>query len=59
MGYNARDDEIHENLERMRREREAHEDTLAIVRDNYGQRSPNGTFHRLRGAPFEPPTLDR
>ena len=25
--------------------------------DNYGQRSPNGTFHRLRGAPFEPPTL--
>jgi hypothetical protein len=23
MGYNARNDEIHENLERMRREREA------------------------------------
>ena len=32
MGYNARDDEIHENLERMRREREAYEDSLAIVR---------------------------
>ena len=32
MGYNARDDEIHENLERMRREREAHVDALAIVR---------------------------
>ena len=32
MGYNARNDEIHENLERMRREREAYEDSLAIVR---------------------------
>ena len=32
MGYNARNDEIHENLERMRREREAYEDALAIVR---------------------------
>jgi hypothetical protein len=32
MGYNARNDEIHENLERMRREREACEDSLAIVR---------------------------
>jgi len=29
---NARNDEIHENLERMRREREAYEDSLAIVR---------------------------
>ena len=58
MGYNARNDEIHENLERMRREREAHEDALAIVRQ-LRPASPNGTFHRLRGAPFEPPTLDR
>jgi len=36
MGYNARNDEIHENLERMRWEREAYEDSLAIevfVRD--------------------------
>ena len=32
MGYNARNDEIHENVERMRREREAYEDSLAIVR---------------------------
>jgi hypothetical protein len=32
MGYNARNDEIHENLERMRREREAYENALAIVR---------------------------
>ena len=32
MGYNARNDEIHENLERMCREREAYEDPLAIVR---------------------------
>src|SRR3974390_3928900 len=32
MGYNARNDEIDENLERMRREREAYEDALAIVR---------------------------
>jgi len=32
MGYNARNDEIHENLERMRLEREAYEDSLAIVR---------------------------
>jgi len=32
VGYNARNDEIHENLERMRREREAYEDSLAIVR---------------------------
>ena len=32
MGYNARNDEIHENLERMRREREAYEDALVIVR---------------------------
>ena len=32
MGYNARNDEIYENLERMRRERAAYQDTLAIVR---------------------------
>jgi len=32
MGYNARNDEIHENLERMRRQCEAYEDSLAIVR---------------------------
>jgi hypothetical protein len=32
MGYNARNDEIHENLERMLRQREAYEDSLAIVR---------------------------
>src|SRR6516162_1021359 len=32
MGYSARNDEIHENLERMRRERESYEDSLAIVR---------------------------
>jgi hypothetical protein len=32
MGYNARNDEIHENLERMRREGEAYEDAIAIVR---------------------------
>jgi hypothetical protein len=32
MGYDARNDEIHENLKRMRREREAYEDALAIVR---------------------------
>jgi hypothetical protein len=32
MGYNARDDEIHENLERMGRECEAYENALAIVR---------------------------
>ena len=31
MGCNARNDEIHENLERMRRDREAYEDSLAIV----------------------------
>jgi len=28
MGYNARNDKIHENLERMRREREAYKDAL-------------------------------
>ena len=32
MGYNARNDEIHENLQRTRRDREAYEDSLAIVR---------------------------
>ena len=32
MGYNARNDEIQRNLERMRWEREAYEDSLAIVR---------------------------
>jgi hypothetical protein len=32
MGYNARNDEIHENLEGMRREREAYEDSLAVIR---------------------------
>src|SRR6516165_7800886 len=32
MGYNARNDEIHENLERIRRAREAYEDALAVVR---------------------------
>ena len=32
MDSNARNDEIDENLERMRRDREAYEDSLAIVR---------------------------
>ena len=32
MGYNARNDEIHENLERMRLERDSYENSLAIVR---------------------------
>jgi hypothetical protein len=32
MSYNARNDEFHENLERMRLQREAYEDSLAIVR---------------------------
>ena len=32
MGCNARNDEILENLERMRYDREAYEDALAIVR---------------------------
>jgi hypothetical protein len=32
MGYNARNDEIHENLEGMRLERDAHENSLAVVR---------------------------
>jgi hypothetical protein len=32
MSYNARNDEIHENLDRMLPEREAYEDSLAIVR---------------------------
>ena len=31
MGYNARNDEIRDNVERMRREREAYEDALATV----------------------------
>jgi hypothetical protein len=32
MGYNARNDEIHENLQRMRLDREAYADALTIVR---------------------------
>ena len=32
MGHNARNDEIHEYLEQMRCDREAYEDSLAIVR---------------------------
>ena len=43
MGYNARNDEIHENLERMRREREAYEDSLAIVRQ-FNARLGGGQF---------------
>jgi hypothetical protein len=43
MGYNARNDEIHENLERMRREREAYEDVLAIVRQFNGRLSAKKT----------------
>lgn len=31
MGYNQRNDEIRDNIERMRREREAHADALATV----------------------------
>ncbi len=31
MGYNQRNDEIRENIERMRREREAYADASAIV----------------------------
>lgn len=31
MGYNARNDEIRDNMERMRREREAYADALATV----------------------------
>jgi hypothetical protein len=31
MGYNARNDEIRDNIERMRREREAYEGALATV----------------------------
>ena len=31
MGYNARNDEIRENLERMRREPEAYEDKLVSI----------------------------
>ena len=43
MGYNARNDEIHENLERMRREREAHDDSLAVVRRFNARLSANKT----------------
>ena len=43
MGYNARNDEIHENLERMRRDREAYEDSLAIVRQFNAQLSAKKT----------------
>ena len=32
MGYNQRNDEIRDNIERMRREREAYADALATVR---------------------------
>jgi hypothetical protein len=32
MGYNARNDEIRDNVTRMRREREAQRDALATVR---------------------------
>jgi hypothetical protein len=32
MGYNARNNEIRDNIERMRRDREAYADALAIVR---------------------------
>ncbi len=45
MGYNARHDEIRDNVERMRREREAYADALAIVRQ-FNARRPNG----LRGS---------
>jgi len=31
MGYNRRNDEIRDNIERMRREREAYSDALATV----------------------------
>jgi hypothetical protein len=31
MGYNARNDEIRDNIERMRRDREAYADALASV----------------------------
>ena len=49
MGYNARNDEIHENLARMRREREAYEDSLAIVerfKRVYQQIRPHGLGRR-------------
>jgi hypothetical protein len=32
MGYNQRNDEIRDNIERMRRDREAYADALATVR---------------------------
>jgi len=41
MGYNARNDEIHENLERMRLDRERYEDALAIVRQFNARLSAN------------------
>jgi hypothetical protein len=43
MGYNARNDEIHENLERMRRKREAYEDSLAIIGQFNARLSPKKT----------------
>ena len=53
MGYNARNDEIHENLERMRREREAYEDTLAIQRSAICQEGRVVLADNLRCARLE------
>ena len=44
MRYNAHNDEIHENLERMRRDREAYEESLAVVRQ---QRPILGQNHAI------------
>jgi hypothetical protein len=50
MGYNRRNDEIRDNVERMRREREAYADALATV-DNLTHdlrpRSQRGSGRRL------------
>lgn len=52
-GYNARNDEIRDNVERMRGEREAYADALVIVRQfnnaAFDQRgSGRRLLHRLR-----------
>ncbi len=44
MGYNARNDEIHDNLTRLRREREAFADALATVRQFNARLSAKGTI---------------
>ncbi len=44
MGYNGRNDEIHDNLTRMRRAWEAEQDALAAVREFNARLSAKGTI---------------